>query len=180
VDAYRRDLEQFTAGLTKPFFLVSSRDVAEFIEKELAVTSPMTARRKFSALRSFYQFLFMEDVIERNPLRNMRAPKAHKQMIRPISNQEIEQQLDSFGCSTHGLRDRAMLLMFYGSCLRVSELINLRLGDVDFEQRIPRVRLGKGQRDRFAPMNQRQIDALLFQQYFISRKTYERGLSQRL
>jgi integrase/recombinase XerD len=126
-----------------------------------AGASPKTARRKLSTIKSFYEFVFVEGGLSRNPSRHIRGPKAFDAVIRPITRTEVDQILAAMG-KDHPLevRNRALVYVAYGSGLRVSEVANLRIADIDFHRLVATVRLGKGRKDRRAPMNSFEIQAI--------------------
>ncbi len=162
LDAYKSDLEQFQRILGKDLLQATADDICGFIARYLEDSGgPVSAGRKLSAIRSFYQFLFMEGTIPANPARNIRAPKAPQTVLRPTTHKEVETLLAALSPNTTmGLRDRAMVYLAYGSGLRVSEIAKLRIPDLDFDRGIVKVKLGKGRKDRLAPMNNREIIAI--------------------
>jgi integrase/recombinase XerD len=162
IDAYRSDLEQFQEALAKDLLRGTSDDIRKFILAYLETgVSPQTARRKLSAIKGFYQFVFAEGGLARDPSRDIRAPKAFRSIVRPITRTEVDQILASVGTSNPlDLRNRAIVYVAYGSGLRVTEATNLRIADLDFQHSVAKVRLGKGQKDRMVPLNQPEIDAI--------------------
>jgi integrase/recombinase XerD len=162
IASYGFDLEQFGRHLSRPLLTATSRDIAKFIAQRLeSGISPMSARRQHAAIRSFYYFVVNEGGIKGNPTRFLRAPKAHRPIIRRINLEEIESLLAAIGTEKAlDLRDRALILTAYGSGLRVSELAHLRMSDIDFVHAVAKVRLGKGRKDRLVPLNAREIEAL--------------------
>jgi integrase/recombinase XerD len=162
LSAYESDLDKFSEFLTKDLLSASSNDIQRFILACLeAGVSPKTARRKLSTIKGFYQFVFAEDGLARNPSRHIRGPKAFDAVIRPITRAELDQILAALG-TYHplDLRNRALVYAAYGSGLRVSEMANLEIDDVDFQQSIAKVRLGKGRKDRFVPLNPPEMEAI--------------------
>ena len=134
VEAYRMDLEQFLQYRPgKDLLRATSQDIAKFVAMRLdSAMSPISVRRQFAAIRSFYGFVLNEEGLTHNPTRCIRAPKAHRPMVRRVSSEEIEKLLASLGTEkARDLRDRALILAAYGSGLRVSELAALRIRDVD-------------------------------------------------
>lgn len=116
--------------------------------------------RKFSALRSFYRYLARENLVEVQPLLNLSAPKLEKRLPTFLSKEEILRLLAAPDASTpQGLRDRAILELLYAAGLRVSEIVNLDLPDIDFDSREIRV-WGKGAKERIALMGEPATEAL--------------------
>ena len=108
--------------------------------------------RKMSALRSFYRYLTVENLIVSNPLDTSSAIKQEKRLPGFLSVEDINRMLEAAGTGTpQGLRDRAILEMLYACGLRVSEIVNLNLDQVDLEERQIRV-WGKGNKQRLVVM----------------------------
>jgi site-specific recombinase XerD len=162
LSAYESDLDQFKASLGKDPLKASTDEIRKFVLACLeSGASPKTARRKLSAIRGFLQFAFGEGGIERDPSRHIRAPKAFDAVIRPITRSEVDQILASLDTDRPSdVRDRALMCAAYGSGLRVSELANLKIADVDLEKGIAKVRRGKGQKDRWVPLSPPEIEAI--------------------
>lgn len=116
--------------------------------------------RKLASLRSFYRHGQREGWIDSNPAKALRNPrKAHK-LPHFLTTEEIGRLLAAPAADgPMGLRDRAMLETLYSGGLRVSELVGLNEGDLDFEQGIVRVR-GKGRKERLAPLGSYAVRAL--------------------
>jgi integrase/recombinase XerD len=161
--AYRMDLEQFQDSLvSKDLLGAIADDIRSFILARLeSGLSPKTARRKLSSIRAFFTFVFGERGISQNPTKHIKAPKAFNKIIRPITLPEVEQVLAAIGAERPlDIRNRALVHVAYGSGLRVSEMIRLKVADVDFRNCVAKVRLGKGLKDRFAPLGPREIEAI--------------------
>lgn len=119
-----------------------------------------TVSRRLASLRSFYRFGQREGWVNANPAKPLRNPRKGRSLPHFLSAEEIGRLLAA--PSTHdplGLRDRAMLETAYSAGLRVSELVGLNDGDIDFEAGILRVR-GKGRRERLSPIGSYATDAL--------------------
>ena len=116
--------------------------------------------RKLASLRSFYRFGQREGWIDHNPAKALRNPRKARKLPHFLSTDEIGKLLAAPPASeTMGLRDRAILETLYSAGLRVSELVDLCDGDIDFEQRIVRVR-GKGRKERLSPLGSYATRAL--------------------
>ncbi len=119
-----------------------------------------TISRKLASLRSFFKFAMREGTAKTNPAKPLRNPRQNRKLPLVLSNEEIGRLLTT--PSAHdvaGLRDRAILETMYSSGLRVSELVGLRDGDLDFSQGITRVR-GKGRKERISPLGSYAIEAI--------------------
>ncbi|HOJ13159.1 MAG TPA: site-specific tyrosine recombinase XerD [Deltaproteobacteria bacterium] len=110
--------------------------------------------RKLSAIRHFYRFLLEEDAAERDPTKDVASPKRVRTLPEVLSREEVERLVESPDCSTpQGVRDRAMLEVLYATGLRVSELVGLRLHDVDLAVGYVLSR-GKGDKERIVPLGE--------------------------
>ena len=158
VDAYLHDAEklyQFVL-LTDPALTpmqVSEKQLMNFLKYlgELGLTANSQARI-LSGLKSFFNYLLFEDLIQHDPTQLLEAPKLGRKLPDTLSFPEIERILDAIDLSTPGgTRDRAIIEVLYSSGLRVSELLNLRLTNCFFTEGFIRV-LGKGDKMRLVPI----------------------------
>lgn len=112
--------------------------------------------RKLAVLKSFYKFLVITDIIKANPTISMATPKKDKRIPVFLTEQEI---LNLFDISDIDLRDRAMLELLYSSGIRIEELININVKDIDFISGYVKV-FGKGAKERFSPVGDRCLSAI--------------------
>ncbi len=123
-----------------------------------------TTARKLATLRSFYKFLMRRGMISVNPLSTIRTPKQEKRLPKCLDLEQIQKLLDTPGDGDIlSARDKAMLEVLYSSGIRVSELVELEMSDLDLQEGVLRVR-GKGRKDRLTPIGSQAIKAL--QRYF--------------
>ncbi|POY36337.1 site-specific tyrosine recombinase XerD [Solitalea longa] len=119
-----------------------------------------TQARVLSGLRSFFQFLILEDVIKDDPTSLIENPKIARKLPDTLSVHEINKLIGAIDLSTsEGVRNKAMLEMMYGSGLRVSELINLQLSSLYLNTEFLKV-IGKGNKERLVPMSSSSIKHL--------------------
>ena len=123
-----------------------------------------TTARKLATLRSFYKFLIRRGMVSVHPLSTIRTPKQDKRLPKCLDLDQVQKLLDSPGdgdilCA----RDKAMLEVLYSSGIRVSELVELEMQDLDLVEGVLRVR-GKGRKDRLTPIGSQAIKAM--QRYF--------------
>ncbi|PLX03587.1 MAG: site-specific tyrosine recombinase XerD [Marinilabiliales bacterium] len=110
--------------------------------------------RIISGLKAFYNYLVLEKEISDSPTQFLEAPKLGRKLPDILSIEEIEKIINSLDLSkAEGQRNRAILEMLYGSGLRVSELINLKLSEVDFKNNILLI-TGKGNKQRLVPLGE--------------------------
>ncbi len=165
VRSYGRDLTLFGLFLREQGGLsplsAGHRDLQEYLGwlDARGLSAPSRARN-LSALRAFYRFLKLEGVTGRDPTEWIESPRGWKRLPRFLTGREVESLLDSPDRATAaGLRDAVILELLYDCGLRVSELASLRVGDVDLEAWLVRVR-GKGGRERFVPFGEEAREIL--------------------
>lgn len=123
-----------------------------------------TTARKLATLRSFYKFLMRRGVVSVNPLSTIRTPKQEKRLPKCLDLEQIQKLLDTPGdADVLSARDKAILEVLYSSGIRVSELVELQMGDLDMQEGVLRVK-GKGRKDRLTPIGSQALKAL--QRYF--------------
>ena len=125
---------------------------------EASGLSPRSRARSLSSLRGFLRYLLARDRIDSDPTELLRVREGRRRLPRALSPEEVDRLLEAPDVATaEGVRDRAMLEVAYGCGLRVSELVGLRLGDVDREEGLVRVR-GKGGKHRLVPIGDEAAD----------------------
>ncbi|UCF66507.1 MAG: site-specific tyrosine recombinase XerD [Acidobacteriota bacterium] len=164
-DAYRRDLQDLARHLhcrRGPKIDDADQNAVEgwLRASRAAGLSSATRSRRLSTLRAFVRFLREEGSRGDDPLERVAAPKQRRPLPRVLSEQQIEALLDSPDRRTaRGQRDLAMLELLYATGMRVSELVSLRLGQLDLRRGLVRV-VGKGQRERVTPVGRRALEVL--------------------
>ncbi len=172
VKAYRRDLEEIEAFLTEYFGRPSWRweDVDRLALRGFLGwcrrrgRSRRTVARKLSAVRTFFRFLHLEELIPANPTRAVRAPKIDRRLPGHLSASDVRAVFDvaesrSAENTLQGTRDLVVLELLYGSGLRLSELHALDLDAVNRRGRLARV-VGKGSKERIVPVTGAALRAL--------------------
>lgn len=156
--AYRKDLEQFTAFAEEVYGLVSPEEVRHTHIRAWVVDllsndrSVRTIHRKLSTLKTYFRFLLARKVIERNPMLKVVTPKAGRRLPVSLQEEELRRLLEDvpFGEDFPGRRDRLLIELLYATGMRRSELIGLRIADLDFPAGQLRV-MGKGSKERLIP-----------------------------
>jgi integrase/recombinase XerC len=161
---YRRDLERFVAYCDREqiddWRGLDSQHVRSFAAAEFRRgQSPRTIQRRLSALRSFFNYLMREHVLSANPGSEVQAPKARKRLPETIDVDQMAKLLSFRTAGELAVRDKAMMELFYSSGLRLSELVNLDLTEIDLRDRTVRV-VGKGNKTRIVPVGRHAVDAL--------------------
>ncbi len=117
--------------------------------------------RKLAALRTFFQFLMREGVVELNPAKLVSTPRLEKKLPNHLSVEEMIRFIETPDVATDlGKRDRAILELLYGTGMRVSELTKLSVRDIDFRNKMERV-MGKRRRERIVPFGDLALHAVL-------------------
>ena len=159
VKAYRNDLENFAAFCLTNFELqnieqVSYSEIRSWIvDLVTKKNSNSSINRKISSLQSYYKFLLKTKTISVNPLLKHKPLKKEKKLQVPFSEKEMNEVIDSLKDLDDfiSVRNKLMIEMFYGTGMRRIELINLKLKDVDLENKTIKV-LGKRNKERYIPL----------------------------
>jgi integrase/recombinase XerC len=168
--AYGTDLEQFLAsvavrGRCRPSEVAVASFTTDAVRAFLAELhargmSRASAARRLAALRTFARYLVREDVLSEDPTALVGAPKRVAPLPAHLDLGEMDKLLAApDGGTIAGRRDQAILELFYASGIRLSELADLDLSDVNLSGRMVRVR-GKGRKERLVPFNQSAADAI--------------------
>lgn len=155
IEAYRRDLYDFASSMPD-LNKISRLEIGSYIrnlrERELASTSII---RKIASLRGFFKWAYSMSVIEKNPASTLEQPKIPQRLPKVVTIKEIEEILRS---DLNPLQS-VIIELLYSCGLRVSELINLKLSDIDMVSKYVRC-FGKGSKERLIPIGHCAIDAL--------------------
>jgi integrase/recombinase XerD len=164
IDAYTRDLSKFTAFVEKrgrKLQTISREDIGDYLASlyHRKLDSRSVARHLVS-LRNFFRFAVREGEIRVDPTLNMESPKIRRSLPRFLRMDEVDRLLQQPDTSiARGKRDRAMLEVLYSSGLRVSELLDLRVADLDMQMGCLRC-IGKGDKERLVPVGRRALAAV--------------------
>lgn len=157
--AYASDLAAFSKHLDEAR-VDSVRDIdvecisAWLTELARAGLSPRSAARKLSSVRGWFRFLLTEGEIPTDPSRLVLRPRSGRRLPRPLAVEDVVALLSAPDTSSlRGLRDRALLSLAYAAGLRASELVGLRLSDLDLERGVAQA-LGKGNKRRLVPLGE--------------------------
>lgn len=163
VSSYKNDLNSFISFL-KNFGIddpsdISSDQISRFFKtlKELGLSGSSSARY-FSSLKGFFLYLLKNKYILKNPIERISAPKISKKLPEVLDINEVDKILSAPNVEDKfGLRDKAILELFYACGTRVSELINLKVNDLFFNDEIIRV-IGKGSKQRIIPIGSSAVN----------------------
>jgi integrase/recombinase XerD len=156
IESYRRDLLKlghFAAGQRKNLDGLDRHDLDRFVQ-ELSGQglSPRSVGRAVAAVRSFYRFVTLERRRDSNPAEDLQAPRAWPALPKFLSAEDVDRLLQTPDTTTvRGLRDRALIELLYATGLRVSELVQLRVADVNLDAAYLSC-TGKGGKQRIVPI----------------------------
>ena len=168
VKSYTTDLKQFTSFLADEFQIVDDINeirfqiirswIASLLEKGIG---PRSVNRKISTLKSYFKFLIREGVILENPMMKVVTPKSKKRLPVFIEEDQIETLLNEveFEEGIVGERNKLIIELFYVTGIRLSELINIKISDIDFNNNLIKV-LGKRNKERLIPLASSMIGEL--------------------
>lgn len=126
------------------------KDYLAFIKKENI--SDRSLAHNVSVIRTLYKFLLIEKIIQKNPTEFLELPKLKQSLPTVLSKEEVEKLLDINLVDNFSYRNKAMLELMYSTGLRVSELVNLKLNNIDFNNCIIKT-IGKGSKERIIPIS---------------------------
>lgn len=158
VESYMRDLREFAHFILRQWDVSPQKVEREMIERYLTWLYDQQRRktsqaRALSGIRSFFNYLLIDEKIEASPAEFILTPKFGRQLPDVLSTDEIDRIMAALDTSTvKGRRDNAMLEVLYSCGLRVSELISLRIPDLFFGEGYIRV-IGKGDKQRLVPIS---------------------------
>ena len=158
IESYMRDLAQFVHFILRMYDVPPKRVEPEMIRNYLTRMYDLgreksSQARALSGIKSFFNYLILNDMIEASPAELIEAPKTSRPLPDTLTTAEIDRLIGSIDASTtKGLRDRAILELLYSCGLRVSELCELRIGDLFFGEGYIRV-TGKGDKQRLVPIS---------------------------
>jgi integrase/recombinase XerD len=155
--AYRQDLEKLLRFLEEEGYegpeAVETQDLREFVYRlKDSGLAPSSIRRALSSLRSYFAFLLDEGVVDSDPSERLESPRVWQRLPSALSVDEVLVLLEAPDQEhPHFWRDRAILEVLYATGMRVSELVDLKVGDLDLDQGVCIV-FGKGSKERIVPM----------------------------
>ena len=152
IDGYRRDLEDFYKFVNKSYRVIFKEDIIKYIEYLNKKVGPKTINRHIVSIKNYFKYLERNELIKNNPMTDITGLKTPKKMPRVLSVEDVDKLLDIELKDAYDYRNKAMLELMYSSGLRVSELLNLTLNNIDFDMNLVRI-FGKGSKERIVPMS---------------------------
>ncbi|HQR37535.1 MAG TPA: site-specific tyrosine recombinase XerD [Blastocatellia bacterium] len=162
LEAYERDLKKlmrFAERREREIVTIERADVMAFIrELREAGLEPQSLARTLVTVRNLYKFLILDGHIHHDPTVNIETPRSWQTLPKFLTRDEIDRLLEEPDITTdEGLRDRAMTELLYASGLRVSEMVSLKLADVDIDAGLVTC-LGKGSKERSVPLGSSAVE----------------------
>lgn len=157
INSYEYDLNLFKSYLKSNSINISplecdSETIKRYLYSELSTKKTRSMARGISALKSYYNYLVFENLIKISPLSDIDTPKLEKKLPEVLTENEILKIINSIE-NNHpfSIRNKAIIEVLYGTGIRVSELIDIKLSNIFFEEKILKVK-GKGDKERFVPI----------------------------
>ena len=171
VSAYNKDLEQFFSFLSCQYHICDLKEVNHLLIRSWVVhlindsIAARSVNRKISTLKSYYRFALREKIVEVNPMVKIRSPKMAKKLPVFVEQSNMNELFDNikFENTNRRARDRLIIMHLYATGIRLSELINIKVSDVDLYQCLIKV-YGKGKKERILPFTlelKKELDTYL-------------------
>lgn len=151
-DSYYRDLIDFFEYVNKPYKKITKNDINNYIINISKDKNSKTVNRHIVSIRNYFKYLTKYGYIKENPCDDIVGVKMPKTIPHVLNEDEINKLLDIKCESAIDYRNKAMLELMYSSGLRVSELLNLEVNDIDFDMNVVRC-FGKGSKERIIPID---------------------------
>lgn len=124
----------------------------DYLYNNLSNKKSRSQARNISALKSYFNYLIFEGYIQKSPISDIESPKLEKKLPEVLTETEITELIESYDLNENfGQRNRTIIEVLYGTGIRVSELINLKLSNIFFKENIMKI-TGKGNKERFVPI----------------------------
>ena len=157
VESYGENLKMLKQALNKNILNLTTTEIRDYIQNLEA--TPKTKAHYLSVFNSFYNYMIFNEKLSVNPCSGIRSPKLEKKLPNYLTVEEIDKLLDIKLIKPIDYRNKAMLEVLFATGTRISELINLKLNQIDFDECIIRV-LGKGKKDRIIPIGNTALEYL--------------------
>lgn len=149
ISSYEKDLTEYISFVNKSVIDIKKSDIENYLNMLfINENKSSTVSRKISSLKSFYKYLKEEKIIEVSPMLSIKYPKKEKNLPKFVQYNELLEMLDISKEGEYGERNNLIVELMYATGVRVSELVNIKLSDIDFQNKRIRI-LGKGSYERF-------------------------------
>ena len=161
--SYQKDLDKYKEFMKNINILntndISKDDIEKYIEYLNNVDTPSTIARKLTTIKAFHNYLYQTKKIDVDVSETIERPKLRKKLPNVLTVEEVDRLLDIQCLTPIDYRNKSMLELMYATGLRVSELLDLKIGDLDTENCIVRV-IGKGSKERIVPVGEYTLESL--------------------
>lgn len=156
VDAYIRDIKNLAKFSKKKPLKIKRDDIINYINfLNISKKSSRTQARIISSIKTFYNYLIFDEKISQNPSSEIYSPKLEKKLPIVLSTEEIDRIISCFDLSKeNGERNRTIIECLYSCGLRVTELVNLKISEINFIDGYIKI-IGKGNKQRITPINKK-------------------------
>jgi tyrosine recombinase XerC len=166
IKAYKNDLNRFNYFLNntlsrKKLAKINRNDIRKFLAEEYDNGySSKTVARRLATIKSYFKYLVKTELIQENISIHINSPKVPKKLPNFVDKNLIDTLMKTPSLDTHiGIRDRAVLELFYSTGMRLSELVNMNIGDFEINKKLIRV-IGKGNKERMIPYGRTAENAI--------------------
>lgn len=164
INTYITNISSFSEFVNKNFKNVEEEDIKKYlIHLNKNNISEKSVANKISSLKSFYKYLIIEKITSKSPLDKIELPKIKKTLPKALSIEEVNILLNISLNDKFDYRNKAMIELLYATGLRVSELVNLKLNNINFDQEYLKT-MGKGSKERIVPIGEY---AMYYLKYYI-------------
>ncbi len=174
IKSYRSDLKKFEFYLSKTsvkkLSFIGPEIVREFLYEQSKRVSVKTQGRIISTLKTFFNFLVLEKLINDSPIENIDYPKVDSKIPLVLSTDEIDKIISCAFSKKFGLRNQTIIEIMYSCGLRVSEVTEMKISNIFFDESLIKI-LGKGNKERFIPLS-RTAKKLLYNYITYNRKNF--------
>lgn len=176
VSSYYENLKKFYLHFEKQNILnLSTDEIRDFLYDDSVLAR--TRAHYLTVLNSFYNYLINENIINHNPVETIKLPKLAKKLPEFLTIEEVDKLLNINPIKIYDYRNIAMLETLYATGVRVSELCNIKLSDINYDECIIKI-FGKGKKERIVPINESAYDALTnyinnYRSFLLKSKTSE-------
>lgn len=164
INTYITNISSFSEFVNKNFKNVEEEDIKKYLmHLNKNNISEKSVANKISSLKSFYKYLIIEKITSKSPLDKIELPKIKKTLPKALSIEEVNILLNISLNDKFDYRNKAMIELLYATGLRVSELVNLKLNNINFDQEYLKT-MGKGSKERIVPIGEY---AMYYLKYYI-------------
>lgn len=159
INSFKYDLKKFISFLgSKSLINVETEDISNYL-KYISNLNASSINRNISSIRGLYKYLIMIEVINKNPLDKIKNLKQDKRLLKYLSIEDVDKLLNIQIKTHYDYRNKAILELMYACGLRASEVVSLRIQNIDFSNALLRV-FGKGSKERIVPINEEALEIL--------------------